>query len=193
MTPDSIDVRLVERAQAGDSTAFAAIYDDLAPRLLRFLAHRVRNADSAEELMQRTFVKMIEALPRFRPRDGVPFRAWAFRIARNVLIDAERTDHPAQSLDLAPDPPAADPGPEALAEAAVERAELRRAIDRLPPHERDVIVYRFFGELTPHEVAPIVHRSDGAVRVLQHRALQHLRRMLIPSMPERVATQEAGL
>lgn len=187
MTAPTTDDRLVQRAQAGEAAAFAAIYDDLAPRVLRFLCHQVGDPDRAEELMQRTFVKVIEALPRYRQRGGVPFRAWVFRIARNVAIDAQRTDHPAVALDDAPDQASTAPGPEQLLEEAVRRGELLAALERLPRDQHDVIVYRFFGELTPHEVAPLLHRSDGAVRVLQHRALRRLRQLLVPEAPSALA------
>jgi RNA polymerase sigma-70 factor (ECF subfamily) len=178
MTIETVDDRLIQRAQHGESAAFATIYDDLAPSVLRFLSHHVGDPDLAEELMQRTFVKMIEALPRYRTLRGVPFRAWVFRIARNLAIDAHRTSHPALDIDAVPDRPSLSPGPEQQAEASEGRDELLQAVDRLPPDQHDVIVYRFFADLAPREVAPLMHRSDGAVRILQHRALRRLRELL---------------
>lgn len=182
MTTGPVDDRLIRRAQLGESAAFAAIYDELAPSVLRFLAHQVGDPDLAEELMQRTFVKIIEALPRYRTRRGVPFRAWVFRIARNLAVDTHRTAHPALDLATIDDPVAATPGPEDLAVTSEARHELLAAVDRLPRDQHDVIVYRFFGDLAPHEVAPLMHRSDGAVRILQHRALRRLRELLEPAV-----------
>ena len=186
MTIEAVDDRLIQRAQRGESAAFATIYDALAPSVLRFLSHHVGNPDLAEELMQRTFVKMIEALPRYRAARGVPFRAWVFRIARNLAIDAHRTSHPALDIDAVPDQPSLSPGPELMAEASEGREELLRAVDRLPPDQHDVIVYRFFADLAPREVAPLMHRSAGAVRILQHRALRRLRELLTPPTTGRV-------
>lgn len=180
MTIGHSDEQLIERARGGDAEAFATLYEDLAPRVLRFLCHHVTNPDMAEELMQRTFVKVVEALPRFEVRRDVPLRAWVFRLARNVMIDDHRTAHPALDLEMIPDQPSDLPGPEQLVEAEVQRRELLQALERLPKDEHDVIVYRFFGGLAPHEVAPLLHRSDGAVRVLQHRALRRLRGLLTP-------------
>ena len=80
---------LLARARAGDSQAFAAIYDAYAGRLYRFLMLRVREPADAEDLLQRVFVNVIEALPRYQDR-GLPFGAWLFRIARNVAIDFAR-------------------------------------------------------------------------------------------------------
>lgn len=187
MTSRTTDDVLVQRAQAGEAAAFAAIYEDLAPGVLRFLCHQLGDPDRAEELMQRTFVKVIEALPRYRRRRGVPFRAWVFRIARNAVIDEHRTDHPALPLDAAPEQASDAPGPERLVEAAAERDELLAALELLPADQHDVIVYRFFGELAPHEVAPLLHRSEGAVRILQHRALRRLRGLLSPTVATALA------
>ena len=94
LSPDDVAIdALVRRAAAGDPAAFAGLYDAYAPRVRRFLRHQLGDGDLAEDLLQRTFVKMIEALPRYRSR-GLPFGAWVFRIARNAVIDHRRTSHP---------------------------------------------------------------------------------------------------
>jgi RNA polymerase sigma-70 factor (ECF subfamily) len=180
MGREAPDERLVDRARRGDADAFSVLYECLAPRLLRFLYHQVGDPDIAEELMQRTFVKVIEGLPRFECRGGIPFGAWAFRIARNLAIDEHRTAHPALDLETLPEVPSDAPGPEQIVEAGIRRDELLGALEHLPADQHDVIVYRFFAGLSPHEVAPLLHRSDGAVRVLQHRALRHLRELMAP-------------
>lgn len=168
---------LVRRAAAGDAPAFAGLYDAFAPRVRRFLRHQVDDADAAEELLQRTFVKMIEALPRYQSR-GLPFGAWVFRIARNTVIDHRRTAHPGVPLDEAIDR-ASDAGdPVAAAELDQDRALLRQALDALPADQREVLVWRFFAELSPAETAVLMGRSNGAVRILQHRALAALRGIL---------------
>jgi len=174
---------LVRRAAAGDAPAFAGLYDAFAPRVRRFLRHQVGDADTAEDLLQRTFVKMIEALPRYQSR-GLPFGAWVFRIARNAVIDHRRTAHPGVPLDEAIDR-ASDAGdPVAAAELDQDRAVLRQALDALPADQREVLVWRFFAELSPAETAVLMGRSNGAVRILQHRALAALRGILGPSGAE---------
>lgn len=188
---ENLDGALVRRARDGDADAFAALYDDLAPRLLGFLCHQLGDADLAEELMQKTFVKVMEALPRYKFLSGVPFRAWVFRIARNVVIDAHRTAHPALPLSAVWNVPGSGPGPEQILVARAEREELYDAIDHLPRDEHDVIAYRFFAGLAPREAGQLLHRSAGAVRVLQHRALRRLRTMLAP-VADQGATAGAG-
>ena len=169
---------LVERAQRGDEDAFAALYAELAPRVLRYLRYRVADPDRAEELMQETFVKAVEGLPRYRTRDRVPFAAWIFRIARNTMVDDHRAARPTLDLDAVSGIASSADGPAEVAEADLEREALGRALDLLHPSQRDVLVYRFFAGLRPAEVASLMSRSDGAVRVLQHRALAALRQIL---------------
>jgi RNA polymerase sigma-70 factor (ECF subfamily) len=174
---DAVVDALVKRAAAGDSAAFADIYDAFAPRVRRFLRHQLGSTDLAEDLLQRTFVKMIEALPRYESR-GLPFGAWVFRIARNAVIDHRRTAHPAIPLDAASERPANVGDPVAMAERGQDRDQLLGALDALPDDQRQVLEWRFFAELSPGETAVLMGRSNGAVRVLQHRALLRLRQIL---------------
>ena len=168
---------LVERAQSDDGAAFAALYDVFAPRLYRFFRFRVPAAEAAEDLTQRVFVKMIEQLPNYEPR-GIPFAAWLFRVARNAWIDESRTTRPLVPIDLFHDSPADSSGPDDLAAAAIEAEQLRTAIEALPTDQREVIACRFFAGLTCRETAAQMGRSEGSVRVIQHRALKTLRRRL---------------
>ncbi len=168
---------LVRRAGTGDAVAFAGLYDLYSPRVRRFLRHQVGDIQLAEDLHQQTFMKMIEALPRYRSR-GLPFGAWVFRIARNLVIDLRRTAHPSAPIEIATDHVSDADGPERAAERAAERASLLAALDALPADQRDVLVWRFFGELSPSETAALMGRSPEAVRSLQHRAILALRERL---------------
>lgn len=170
---------LVGRAAQGDAEAFAAIYEHFAPRLHRFVLVRVRERADAEDLVQRVFLKMIEALPRYEPR-GVPFAAWVFRLARNTVIDFERTRHPHAPLDDIADRPAEGAGPAELAELEAEGAAVRAALETLTPDQQDVVTYRFFAGLSPAEIGALMGRREGSIRALQFRALQALRSRLGP-------------
>ena len=168
---------LVLQAQDGDEAAFAALYRAFAPRLLRYLRHEAGDPDVAEELMQRTFLRVVEALPGYQRRPGIPFAAWLFRIARNATIDERRRAHPV-GIEAAALLPSRHAGPVDLAESALDRQDLLRALESLSPDQHDVLVCRFFAELSPAETARVMGRSDGSVRVLQHRAIAALRRLL---------------
>ena len=176
--PDSKDVEALAGASAaGDAAAFAGLYDIFAPRLRRFLRHQLCDVNVAEDLLQQTFMKMIEALPRYEAR-GLPFGAWVFRIARNLVIDSRRTAHPAAPIEAIAERAADGDGPERAAERSDDRARLLKALDGLPADQRDVLMWRFFGDLTPTETAILMGRSTEAVRSLQHRAILSLRELL---------------
>ncbi|HLY13712.1 MAG TPA: sigma-70 family RNA polymerase sigma factor [Candidatus Limnocylindrales bacterium] len=166
--------RTVAQARAGDRAALAALYDLFASRVYRFALVRVRSSADAEDLLQRIFVKVIEGLPRYEER-GLPFAAWLFRIARNTVIDHERTLHEHASLDDIAQRVDDRAGPEALADAAFERETIRTALEQLTPEQRDVIAYRFFAGLSPAEIGLLMDRREGAIRALQFRAIQTLR------------------
>ncbi len=181
MSEDHIN-GLVERAKSGDGSAFAALYDVYGSRVHSFFRYRVSKAEAAEDLTQLVFLKMIEQLPRYESR-GVPFAAWVFRIARNAWIDQNRTTHESVGLESLAESPAEGDGPEAIAAAALDSDQLRRAIVDLPRDQREVIECRFFGCLSPAETAAQMGRSVGSVRVLQHRALAALRKLLPAEEP----------
>lgn len=188
MTDHDLDVNaLVERAQAGDRAALGALYDHLAGRVYRFALFRVGSRADAEDLTQRTFLKMIETLPRYQAR-GIPFEAWLFRLARNGVIDhlrRRRTHQPLEALAEAGSP---GPTPEESAELALEFRRIERALQTLTPIQQEVIGYRFMAGLSPREVGLVMGKREGAVRALQFRALQALRSSLDGDAPDQEAT-----
>jgi RNA polymerase sigma-70 factor (ECF subfamily) len=97
------------------------------------------------------------------------------------VIDHRRTAHPAIPLDRTLDRPSDRGDPVTAAERDQDREVLRAALDALPPDQRQVLVWRFFAELSPAETAVLMGRSNGAVRILQHRALVSLRQILEPA------------
>ncbi len=173
MNDERID-HLVTRAQGGDSDAFGALYEHYAERVYRYLLARVREPADAEDLLHRVFIKMIDALPRYEQR-GLPFAAWLLRIAHNAVIDFGRRDlrqTPIAALDLTAD---TVESPAALFEAAEERAAILTAFEVLTPDQRDVLLFRFFADLSPAEIGTLMGKREGSVRALQFRALGRLR------------------
>ncbi len=177
-TPDGATIdALVARAVHGDPAAFGALYDEFAPRVYRYAAFRVREPSDAEDLMQRVFVKVIEALPRYEQR-GVPFSAWLFRLAHNAVIDFARTARDHAPLDVAADHADGAPDPSETAARAADSVHLDRALRTLTPDQQQVIACRFYAGLSVSETARVLGRREIAVRSLQFRALASLRRAL---------------
>lgn len=168
--------QLAAAAAAGDAEALARLYDGLVGAIYRYVAIRVRRREDAEDLTQLVFERIVAALPRYRAR-GRPFEAWAFRIARNAVIDHLRRERPAEPLDE--HAAWGELGPEALSMRGEEIRELRRAIANLTPEQQEALALRFAAGLSAEEAARVMGRRAGTVRGLTFRAIASLRRHLI--------------
>ncbi len=168
--------RLLVLAAQNDPTRFAELYENNFERVYAFIARRVRHRDEAEDLTAEVFHKASANLPRFKWR-GVPFAAWLFRIAANMIADrAKQSAHEK-------DPGGAESKAELAAqqpalEADENRARLFRLVQMLPPDQQRVIALRFAEEKSIREIAQELGRSEGAVKQLQFRGLQNLRASL---------------
>jgi RNA polymerase sigma-70 factor, ECF subfamily len=180
-----LDRPLVDAARA-DPARFDALYRKYVAQVYNFAVYELRDHHEAEDATERTFLSALAALPGFderaRPEDGdgaSTFRIWLFRIARNVVAERRRRwrRRPEAPLDVAIDAPA----PTDVEATVVEResvASAWRAVDRLTGDRRRAVVLRFVHEMSTHEIAQILGRSEGAVRVLIHRALRGVAREL---------------
>lgn len=158
----------VARARDGDLDALRFLYLRYADHVYGYVCSIVRDEHEAEDVTQQVFAKLTTALARYEPR-VVPFSAWILRVAHNAAIDHTRTRRPVPFEDVrSPD----------LADDVSGRerfAELRLALDALPPEQRDVILLRFLIGLSPREIAERLGRSEDAVHGLQHRGRRRLR------------------
>jgi len=174
-----IEVRaLVVRSQKGDANAFGQLYDRFLPEILRYLSFRVGDPDTAEDLAQQVFLKAWQAIPRYQDR-GVPFKAWLYRMAHNLMVDHHRARRPTtdlEGIDLPEDPDADQPEAERYLLVQEVHTHLRAALERLSEDHRQVLVLRFLLEKSAREVGEIMDRQEVTVRGLQMRALQALRR-----------------
>lgn len=173
--------QVVARAKAGDDEGFDTLYSLFGERVYRYALVRVGEPADAQDLVQRVFLSVVEALPTYEDR-GVPFGAWLFRIARNAVIDIERGRRPHAALDALAEHPDSAPGPARQAESRAERALILDALLTLTADQRDVVVLRFFGGLAHAEIAAVIGKREGTVRALQFRALATLRRQLDPAV-----------
>jgi RNA polymerase sigma-70 factor (ECF subfamily) len=166
---------LARAASAGDVEAVGRLYDPLVGPIYRYIAVRVRRREDAEDLTHLVFERIVTALPRYR-HDGKPFSAWAFRIARNAVIDHLRRTRRTEPLDVIPERD--DAGPDAVSLREEEIRELRAAILRLTPDQREALMLRYAGGLSADEAAQVMGRRAGTIRGLTFRAIEALRRQL---------------
>ncbi len=169
------DAALVRAAKAGDATAFGELYERYRDQIYRFCLARTGTTHDAEDLTADVFVKALQSIDRYQDR-GLPFAAFLYRIARNAAIDRSRTRKQPISVDGLLVEPASAQNVELEAAFAIERSILLAALAKLKSQHRDVIVLRFIEGYAALEVAQMLGKTEGAVRTLQHRALEHLRR-----------------
>ena len=165
---------LVEAAQR-DPTRFSELYEINFERVYAYIARRVPDRSEAEDLTADVFHRALAGLPRFEWR-GAPFGAWLLRIAANTIAD--RWKHSAQERAFYDRDFKGETAAEADLEEAERRAQVFRLVDKLPADQRRVVVMRFAEEKSIQEIAQELGRSPGAVKQLQFRALENLRKRL---------------
>lgn len=161
-------------AQAGDQEAFAAIFRDVQPSLLRYL--QVIAADAADDIAADSWLQVIAALARFRG-DERAFRAWLFTIARHRAIDLGRYQARRRTLALRPGETDGRNVMPDTADVVLERLSTRAvlaAIATLPADQAEIIMLRVVAGMDAPAVAEIVGKTPGAVRVAAHRGLRRL-------------------
>lgn len=175
MSIDETQVQnLVYEAIRGNNDAFGQLYDQYAPRVFNFILSRVRHKDTAEDLLHTVFLKAWNSLPKYKPNKRAKFSTWLFQIANFTVIDHWRTRKETVGLDNL--------------ENLVVFAEnqklyedyqyLWKAMDQLQDDYQTVLYFRFSQDLSVSETALAMGKSQVGVRVLQHRALKALKKIL---------------
>lgn len=153
----------------------AALFAPQFRPLFRYFYHQIGDVHDAEDLLATTVSKALASIGRFDPQRGM-FAVWLFSIARHTLQDFRRRARTHADIAIL-DPPPRDPAPPLdLVVLKDEEAHLLHGrVAQLPPGQREVITLYYFGGLKGTEIAAVIGRSEGAVRLLIHRALTALR------------------
>ncbi len=163
---------LVEKSKV-DKSAFAELYASYAERLYNYVYSRVHNREDAEDLTSLTFMLALEAIEKYEWRN-LPFGAWLFRIASNQIAVYYRKKRNLQSIeDLAIADSALDPERETM--RIGDQMMIQKAINRLNPDQQKVIRMRYSHGMKNREIAEVMGRTEGAVKLLIHRATNNLR------------------
>jgi len=206
--PPEVERDLVDRARKRDQEAFGLLYDAYLPRLYRYCLTRVGNETDAEDLAEEIFLKVFRAIEGFQwrstgtpangaapevdpppavappdppagPEQRVPFAAWLFRIAHNHVISFHRRSATRGPLaELNESIRDHRRGPAEITEAKVAAEEVFAAVRQLPEAQRDVLLLRFASGLSVAETAEALGKQQTNVKVLQHKGIQRLKRML---------------
>jgi len=169
---------IIQSAIGGESSAFGLLYDHYQPQIYRFVAIKVGRREDVEDLTHQVFLSAWQNIKSYTHR-GFPFSSWLYRIARNQIADFYRARRETFSFEeVDAELFAHDPKIELAAEHHAVTARVMQAIRSLPPEHQDVLIMRFVEDLAVRDVAEALGKSEGAVKVMQHRAVKSLKDIL---------------
>lgn len=174
------EIKYIKEAQKGGKEAFARLYDHYLPRIYRFVLLKVNNKAEAEDLTHEVFMNSWQNLKTYTPRE-FPFSSWLYRIARNEVIDFYRTHKSNIRLDLIEESNLGVDEEENLnldLDQAIDLEGVKKLIQYLKPEQQDVIIMRFIEDLSHEEISAALNKSTGAVRLIQHRAINALKELI---------------
>jgi RNA polymerase sigma-70 factor, ECF subfamily len=168
--------KALESSQAGDTKAFEILYDYYAEKLYRFVFFRVGHKEIAEDILADTFIKAWQKINQVNSYNAVP--SWLYQIAKNNVIDYYRVKKTTVAIDDVANvlEDAATPIDEMS--LGFDQRRILKTLEQLPVEQQQIIQYKFFEDLTNQEIALIMNKTEGAIRVLQHRAITRLRELL---------------
>jgi RNA polymerase sigma-70 factor (ECF subfamily) len=170
--------KLIQSAVRGDSSAFGGLYDHYQPMIYRFVVVKVARREEAEDITHQVFLSAWLGIKSYESR-GYPFSSWLYQIARNQVIDyyrSKRKDTDIEAID--PEYFAAPASVQFELPTKLDMEKVQRALGSLKPDYQDVIIMRFVEELSLKETAAALKKTEGAVKLMQHRAMKELRSLL---------------
>ena len=169
------DSALVELAKE-DRQAFGELYSRYLKKIYSYVYHRTGNTHDAEDLTAKVFMRAFSHIGNYEDR-GLPFQAWLYRIAHNIVANWHRDqgrrkiialdDYVVHSLK--------SEAPDHLAEESEEQAQLMEAVRRLPEDRQQLLLLKFIEQMSNAEIGAIMGRTEGAIKSLYHRTLLALR------------------
>ncbi|MDD2654844.1 MAG: sigma-70 family RNA polymerase sigma factor [Candidatus Omnitrophica bacterium] len=166
--------KLISRAKEGDSSSFGVLYDHYLSRIYRFIYVKVASREDAEDISHQVFLNAWQNMPRYKSK-GFPFSSWLYEIARNQVIDYYRTRKESVSVDdIDPDSMSEEAHGETLnTELDLER--IMKKLRTMKSEYQDVLILRFVEDMSLKEVASALNKTEGAIKLIQHRAVSTLK------------------
>jgi RNA polymerase sigma-70 factor (ECF subfamily) len=165
-----------QKAQKLDREAFGRIYDHFSEKLYKFIYFRVGHKELAEDILADTFVKAWTKIDQVATAKA--FTSWLYQITKNNIIDYYRVKKVTVDLDEVANVLEDAASPIDDVNLIIEQRVVIELIDKLPEDQQHIIRYKFFEELENIEIAQIMGKTEGAVRVIQHRAVNKLKELL---------------
>jgi RNA polymerase sigma-70 factor (ECF subfamily) len=174
--PKFEEQEILVRASQGDQEAFGALYEQYIERIYNYVYYRTGNVHDAEDLTARVFYRALHHIQNYTDR-GVPFSAWLYRIAHNLIANwhRDRSRHQEIPLDDAPTLHYKGEPPEVALMQSQDRDALLKLIRHLPSERQHLLILKFVEHMSNVEIGEIMGRSEGAVKSLYHRTLLVLR------------------
>jgi RNA polymerase sigma-70 factor (ECF subfamily) len=171
--------KILARASQGDREAFGSLYEQYVERIFNYVYYRTGNVHDAEDLTARVFYRAMHHIQNYTDR-GVPFSAWLYRIAHNLIANwhRDRSRHQEIPLDDAPSLHYKGDPPETALLQGQDREALLKLIRHLPAERQHLLILKFVENMSNTEIGEIMNRSEGAVKSLYHRTLLALREEL---------------
>jgi len=169
---------LVEQARS-DPAAFGLLYEKYVQKIYNYVYYRTGNHHDAEDLTAKTFHRAMKHIPRYEQR-GVPFSAWLYRIAHNVVANwyRDRSRRKVIALDELVLYQQWRQSPEGLVEETEEKGELLKVIRQLPADRQQLLILKFVEGMSNEAIGQVMGRSEGAIKSLYHRTLLALRKKM---------------
>ena len=167
--------QFLQKAQSGNTEAFARLYDEFAEKLYRFVYFRVGHKEVAEDILSDTFVKAWQKIGSVSSPESLS--GWFYQIARNNVIDYYRIKKDFLPLDEVVDFLVDAVNPVDTVNLSLEQAKTLEILKSLSVEQQVVIKYKFFEDLSNEEIAQILNKTEGAIRVIQHRAIIKLKEL----------------
>ncbi|MEW5987811.1 MAG: sigma-70 family RNA polymerase sigma factor [Chloroflexota bacterium] len=181
MQPGASEAALIEQAKT-DKEAFGQLYELYVERIRHYVFYRTGSAEDAEDLTAQIFIRAMQHIAHYTDQ-GVPFSAWLYRIAHNLVANWYR-DHSRRhtmSLDDLGRWHAHDDDPALATELLEDKEVLLRAIRSLPADRQELLILKFVDQLSNAEIGHVMGRSEGAIKSLYHRCLLALKEELTDS------------
>ena len=160
----------------GDVNAFSLVYDYYIDRIYRFIYFKAP-ASEAEDLTEEVFLKVMQKKDTFDPQKSA-FSTWIYTIARNTVVDFLRSNKPVLELHEYVADTKESSHTAYKAEKSLQEENLKKALATLPKNKQDIVILRFIDELSYEEIAEILGKSAGSVRITMMRTLRDLRKVL---------------